>query len=42
MNLESYARKVSLIYRQDLLQDAFLSAEPDKKKVIRNSYIVSG
>ena len=35
MNLEAYARKISPVFWQDLLQDAYLSAEPDKKKVIR-------
>ena len=32
MNLEAYARKISPVFWQDLLQDAFLSAEQDKKR----------
>ena len=29
MNLEAYARKISPVFWQDLLQDAYLSAEPN-------------
>ena len=37
MNLETYAKKISPVFWQDLLQDAYASPETDKLKVMRSA-----
>ena len=34
MNLETYAKKISPVFWQDLLQDAYASPEPGKQGAI--------